>query len=104
MQRNRLLKRKKICDSPLRFFNESEKMQMKLNFDFTLIFNEEQQEWAKLTPRQRYIESSKLWSTYLALGGSLDPEPDSQSPFNFPELQCSVPPHGRPGVYFIRRR
>ena len=42
-------------------------------------------EWWSLTPAQRFVESQKLWSTFLALGGSLDPEPDSQSPFYFPE-------------------
>lgn len=26
-----------------------------------------------------------MWGTYLLLGGSLDPEPDTQSPFFFPE-------------------
>lgn len=66
-------------------------------------FNEEQAEWAQLTPEQRYIESCKLWSVYLGLGGSLDPEPDSQSPFDFPELQRAVPADGRSGVYFVRR-
>ena len=38
-------------------------------------------EWYRLTPLQRWLESEKLWQTYLALGGSLDPEPDTQSPF-----------------------
>jgi hypothetical protein len=38
-------------------------------------------EWYRLTPIQRWLESEKLWKTYLALGGSLDPEPDTQSPF-----------------------
>ena len=71
--------------------------------------NDEQREWARLTPEQRYMESCQLWSTYLAFGGSLDPEPDSQSHFDFPELQRAVPGDGRPpggqaGVYFIRRR
>jgi hypothetical protein len=27
----------------------------------------------------------KLWETYLALGGSLEPEPDTQRPFFDPE-------------------
>ena len=75
-----------------------------VDIDFSVFLNEEQAEWAKLTPLERYIESCKLWSTYLALGGSLDPEPDSQSPFNFPELECAVPADGRSGVHFIRRR
>ncbi|MGO8766318.1 MAG: hypothetical protein ACLQSR_14420 [Limisphaerales bacterium] len=38
-------------------------------------------EWYRLTPVQRWQESEKLWQVYLALGGSLDPEPDPQSPF-----------------------
>jgi len=75
-----------------------------MKVDFRLFFNEEEEEWAKLSPQQRYIESNKLWSTYLTLGGSLDPEPDSQSPFDFPELQRAFPADGRAGVHFIRRR
>ena len=70
---------------------------------FSIPFNEEEADWAKLSPQQRYRESSKLWATYLTLGGSLDPEPDSQSPFDFPELQRAVPAYGRTGVHFIRR-
>ena len=65
--------------------------------------NEEEKEWAMLSPVQRYLESCKLWTTFLTLGGSLDPEPDSQSPFDFPELQRAVPADGRSGVHFIRR-
>ena len=41
----------------------------------------ERAEWYRLTPVQRWLESEKLWQTYLALGGSLDPEPDTQSFF-----------------------
>lgn len=32
-------------------------------------------DWYALAPLQRWEESSKLWQTYLALGGSLDPNP-----------------------------
>lgn len=56
--------------------------------------NEEQKDWLRLTPRERYLESCKLWSTYLVLGGRLDPEPDSQSPFDFPEMRREMPAHG----------
>lgn len=38
-----------------------------------------------------------------ALGGSLDPEPDSQSPFFDEDAPSSVPVDGRPGVRVIRR-
>ena len=39
-------------------------------------------EWYRLTPLERMRESMKLWQFYLQAGGSLDPEPDSQSPFD----------------------
>jgi len=43
----------------------------------------EDMEWLKLAPSQRMRETTKLWKLYIALGGSLDPEPDPQSPFSF---------------------
>lgn len=46
-------------------------------------FVDEDMEWLKLTPLQRMRETTKLWKLYIALGGSLDPEPDPQSPFSF---------------------
>jgi hypothetical protein len=67
------------------------------------IFISEEEEWENMTTVERYIESSKLWKIYLSFGGSLDPEPDSQSPFDFPEMQRAVPVDGRSGVYIIRR-
>lgn len=60
-------------------------------------------EWYRLTPQQRWEESQKLWSTYLALGGSLDPEPDTQSPFFDADAWRPLPADGRPGVHLIRR-
>ena len=64
---------------------------------------DEWEEWYRLTPLQRWEESQKLWPTYLALGGSLDPEPDSQSPFDDPEAWRHGAAHGRPGVRVLRR-
>lgn len=64
--------------------------------------SEEWKEWAALTPAERWEQSSQLWAIYLALGGSLDPQPDSQSPFDFPELERAVPAYGRPGLYPLR--
>lgn len=49
-------------------------------------YNSEEQEWLNLTPRQRLLESAKLWRFYLQMGGSLDPEPDPKSPFYIPEV------------------
>lgn len=37
--------------------------------------------WYQLSLEERWVESVRLWETYRALGGSLDPEPDTQSPF-----------------------
>ncbi len=65
---------------------------MKDKFENKIFMNEEQEDWARLSPQQRYLESCKLWSTYRTLGGCLDPEPDSQSPFDFPELQRAAAP------------
>ena len=47
--------------------------------------NPETIEWWGLIPQQRWLESQKLWATYLALGGLLDPKPDWQSPFYDPQ-------------------
>jgi hypothetical protein len=52
-------------------------------------------EWYRLTPVQRWLESEKLWQTYLALGGSLDPEPDTQSPFFDPKDARQTAPKQR---------
>lgn len=59
--------------------------------------------WYALTPLQRLEESSKLWETYLTLGGSLDPEPDSQSPFFDPAEWRAGALDGRPGLRVVRR-
>ena len=59
--------------------------------------------WYALTPLQRLEESSKLWETYLKLGGSLDPEPDSQSPFFDPAEWRASALDGRPGLRVVRR-
>jgi hypothetical protein len=64
---------------------------------------DEWSEWGKLTPEQRFLESMKLWETYLALGGSLEPEPDTQSPFFDAEEWRENLAHGRPGVRVLRR-
>jgi hypothetical protein len=48
-------------------------------------FVDEGRQWFNLTPVRRMLETTKLWKLYLSLGGSLDPEPDPQSPFYFKE-------------------
>lgn len=47
--------------------------------------SEEWRAWIALTPMERFRESEKKLAAYLANGGSLDPDPDPQSPFYFPE-------------------
>ena len=63
---------------------------------------EEQEEWAMLSPQERWQESERLWEIYLEMGGSLDPQPDSQSPFDFEELQRAIPAYRRTGMHSIR--
>lgn len=60
-------------------------------------------EWYRLTPQERWRESEKLWEFYLLIGGSLDAEPDSQSPFYFDDAPGPVPVDGRPDVRVVRR-
>ena len=67
------------------------------------LVGEEWAEWYRLTPEQRFVESMKLWETYLALGGSLDPEPYTQSPFFDAKEWRENATNGRPGVRVLRR-
>jgi len=67
------------------------------------LVGEEQAEWYSMTPMERWRESSKLWEIYLSLGGSLDREPDTQSPFFDPEAPSSRPVDGRSGLRVVRR-
>ena len=61
------------------------------------------QEWYALSPLERWHESMKLWQFYLQVGGSLDPEPDSQSPFNAFMPRGTPPAYGRAGLRVLRR-
>jgi hypothetical protein len=67
------------------------------------IAGEEWAAWYALSPAERFLESMKLWDTYLALGGSLEPEPDTQSPFFDAEEWRANVTDGRPGVRVLRR-
>ena len=66
------------------------------------LVGEEWAEWYRLTPQERFLESMKLWETYLALGGSLEPEPDTQSPFFDADEWRENAAHGRTGVRVLR--
>lgn len=71
--------------------------------DIEDICDPEWAEWYRMTPAERWAESEKLWAIYLSLGGSLDPEPDSQSPFFDAGEWRQVSAHGRAGVRAVRR-
>jgi hypothetical protein len=60
-------------------------------------------DWFRMTPQERWEESAKLWHHYISMGGSLDSEPDLQSPFYDPETSGRPPVDGRPGLRVIRR-
>ena len=60
-------------------------------------------DWYQMTPQQRWTESEKLWDTYLTLGGSLDPEPDTQSPFFDAGAPGAISADGRTGLRVVRR-
>ena len=38
-------------------------------------------EWYRKTPQERLLATEQAWANYIELGGSLDPDVDSQSPF-----------------------
>jgi uncharacterized protein (DUF433 family) len=60
-------------------------------------------EWYSMSPLERWNESAKLWQFYLEAGGSLDPEPDSQSPFDAVMPHGTAPAYGRTGLRVLRR-
>jgi hypothetical protein len=64
---------------------------------------DEWQEWLELTPIERFRQSEKLFAQYLAMGGSLDPDPDPTSPFYDPDQWRPDAAHGRAGLRVLRR-
>ena len=78
-------------------------MKQALHYHPESLIDAEWLDWYRLEPEERWKESSKLWSFYLSTGGSLDPEPDSQSPFDFIYAGRSRAPDGRSGLRLIRR-
>ena len=64
------------------------------------------EEWAegyRLSPEERWRETCRLWEWFLEAGGSLDPEPDTQSPFFDPEARHQSPVDERAGPRVVRR-
>jgi len=71
-----------------------------------MVFEEmpdEWKEWLALTPIERFRESEKIFAQYLAMGGSLDPDPDPTSPFYDEETSSTGAAYGRPGLRVLRR-
>ena len=60
---------------------------------------EEWQEWINLTPLERFRRSEEMFAQYLAMGGSLDPDPDPTSPFYVPGESSAGAAYGRPTTY-----
>ncbi len=71
--------------------------------DTSWMVDDEWLDWYRLTPMERWRESQKLWAFYISVGGSLDPEPDSESPFDSLYAQRASAPHGGPGMRILRR-
>jgi hypothetical protein len=64
---------------------------------------DEWKEWVNLAPLERFQQSEKFFAEYLAMGGSLDPDPDPTSPFDDPAAWGANPAYGRAGLRVLRR-
>jgi len=67
------------------------------------LVGEEWAAWYRLSPSERWTESARLWQIYFQLGGSLEPEPDTQSPFFDPHQPCARIANGRSSMRVLRR-
>ena len=64
---------------------------------------DEWKEWLSLPPLERFARSERTLVEYIAMGGSLDPDPDPTSPFDVPEEWRPDLAHGRAGLRVLRR-
>lgn len=60
-------------------------------------------EWYRMSPQERWAESMRLWNTFFLLGGQLEPESDTQSPFYDAGARRRSPADGGTGVRALRR-
>ena len=65
-------------------------------------FFDEDEEWLQLKPVERLLETTKLWAIYRLMGGDLDPEPDTQSPFYVFQTSRPLSVNRRTGVHNLR--
>jgi len=59
-------------------------------------------DWYDLSPAERWSESARICQQYFEAGVSLDPAPNTQSPFDDPETWCEGAADGRAGLHFVR--
>jgi hypothetical protein len=52
-----------------------------MKFYYLENLDNETTDWYTLSPAERFEESQKLWEIFILMGGDLEPEPDTQSPF-----------------------
>ncbi len=70
----------------------------KLQDLFGLSEDDDLRAWYRLSPLLRFLQTERLWRTFVLLGGTSDPAPDPQSPFYFPPEKRAGARHGGPGV------
>ena len=58
-----------------------------MEFDYLETLDIETADWYRLSQAERFEESQKLWESFILMGGDLEPEPDTQSPFNLFQKQ-----------------
>ena len=71
---------------------------------------DEWKEWLDLSPMERFCRSEEIFAQFLAMGGSLDPDPDPTSPFYSKEDYAAggiyggwAAAYGRAGLRVLRR-
>jgi hypothetical protein len=68
----------------------------------SVMYEDERVRWQQLSMQERWRESMNLWQVYLTMGGSLDPEPDSHSPFYFDDEPTPETADGLPDLPVMR--
>ena len=63
----------------------------------------EQLEFYLMTPQERFDNFLMLFDHYMLCGGTLDEEPDTQSPFFDAKATIKGSSDGRPSVHILRR-
>jgi len=64
---------------------------------------EERMEWYAMGPEARWAASASLWATFVALGGTVDSDPDPARVVSLAESRSPLAADRRPGVHSVRR-